>query len=86
MSERREPPDPAIWLIWSEEHGAWWAPGEMGYCRSIREAGRYTLNRARAIVRKAHVGRDTLHECVVFDPLLCNRFRVTEDEDGGNER
>jgi hypothetical protein len=89
MSDKREPPDPAIWVIWSEEHGAWWAPNAMGYCRSILQAGRYGFKEAARIVRRAHIARDTLHEIHMLDPLLCNRFRVTgreEDEDGGNER
>lgn len=38
-----------MWVIWSEEHGGWWMPGAMGYTRSLREAGRYTEERAKEI-------------------------------------
>ena len=41
------------WLIWSNEHGAWWKPGEWGYTRLIEEAGRYTERRARQICARA---------------------------------
>ena len=46
-------------LIWSEEHGAWWRAASYdgttwGYCRSIVEAGRYTEAAANRIVVKAN--------------------------------
>ena len=34
-------PDDA-YLVWSNEHNAWWGPGETGYVRRVAEAGRYT--------------------------------------------
>lgn len=37
------------YLIWSNEHGAWWRPGERGYTFIIGEAGRYHLDRAARI-------------------------------------
>jgi hypothetical protein len=43
-----------MWVIWSEEHGAWWGPGERGYMRSLRDAGRYPEAVARKIVAKAN--------------------------------
>lgn len=42
------------WLIWSNEHDAWWAPNERGYTRSRRGAGRYSYHRALEIVRRAN--------------------------------
>ena len=30
------------YLIWSHEHGAWWAPNQYGYVRDITKAGRYS--------------------------------------------
>lgn len=57
------------WLVWSEEHGAWWKPGRRGYTRSIREAGRYSLDEAADIVEKANrYVRDGFNEVAVFDP------------------
>jgi hypothetical protein len=50
-----------IYLIWSNEHRAWWKPGRMGYTTGLRGAGRYTRQQAIAICREAipsasHVG------------------------------
>jgi hypothetical protein len=57
-------------LVWSEEHGAWWRPGRAGYTRSIREAGRYSLDEAAAIVENANrYVRDGFNEVAVFDPM-----------------
>ena len=38
-----------IWLIWSNEHGAWWRPAGCGYIRVIEEAGRYSRSEAQEI-------------------------------------
>jgi hypothetical protein len=57
-------------LVWSEEHGAWWRPGRMGYTRSIREAGRYSLEDAADICERANrYVDDGFNEVAVFDPL-----------------
>lgn len=37
------PPGRPDWLVWSNEHRAWWAPGRCGYNTSDKGAGRYTL-------------------------------------------
>jgi hypothetical protein len=34
------------YLIWSNEHGAWWRYGREGYTRSLILAGRYTRQEA----------------------------------------
>jgi hypothetical protein len=49
------------YLVWSNEHGAWWRAGEAGYSRNLAEAGRYSRDRALAICRSAiptamHIG------------------------------
>lgn len=43
-------------LIWSEEHGAWWAPDRRGYTMSLKRAGTYTEDEARAISTSANGG------------------------------
>jgi hypothetical protein len=60
-----------MYIIWSEEHGAWWGPGEHGYTRSLRSAGRYSKEHAEEIVRDANVylGIGELHEIAILDPL-----------------
>ena len=41
--------DETICLIWSNEHRAWWAPGRMGYTKTLDKAGRYSLAEAISI-------------------------------------
>lgn len=43
-------------LIWSEEHGAWWRPNRCGYTTSMKRAGRYDGLSAEDIVRNANGG------------------------------
>jgi hypothetical protein len=47
-----------VWLVWSNEHGGFWAPDDMGYVRSIREAGRYTEIQARVRCRSGKLDPD----------------------------
>lgn len=41
-----QPYDGLVWLVWSREHDAWWRPNAMGYCTSVLDAGRFTLEEA----------------------------------------
>lgn len=43
------------WLIWSNEHGAWWRAGESGYTKSKQNAGRYSFEKACQIVERANM-------------------------------
>ena len=45
-----------MYLIWSNEHGGWWRPAEIGYTTELGEAGRYTEERADDIVSEAGDG------------------------------
>lgn len=38
-----------LWLVWSNEHAAWWGPNRCYYYRDISAAGRYTLEEATEI-------------------------------------
>lgn len=53
MSER-------IWLIWSNEHAAWWKPRGMGYTGIIGEAGRFSFGESVAYCEamSRHQGAD----------------------------
>lgn len=49
MSERN-------YLIWSNEHRAWWGPARQGYKRRVGDAGRYTQAEALGICTEAMPG------------------------------
>jgi hypothetical protein len=42
------------WLVWSNEHNGWWAPGWNGYVKDIHQAGRYSQEEAIEICHKAN--------------------------------
>lgn len=45
--------DEKQWLIWSNEHGAFWRPRSCGYTRKVEEAGRYSKEEAQKICDNA---------------------------------
>jgi hypothetical protein len=51
------------YVIWSIEHGAWWAPDAMGYVWTLKGAGRYTRAEAEQIVRSANIV--SFNECMI---------------------
>jgi hypothetical protein len=62
------------YLIWSEEHQAWWRANATGYTRSIYQAGRFTQAQAHDIVKSANAFLDPsmdppLNEIAIPDPL-----------------
>lgn len=62
-----------LYLIWSFEHNAWWAPGECGYVGDADQAGRYTLKRAEEICLRANI--PAINEAIV--PLPDSRSAAT---------
>jgi hypothetical protein len=58
-------------VIWSEEHSAWWAPGERDYTNSLRRAGRYTEARAKEIEAAAnrYLNPGVFAEVALPDPI-----------------
>lgn len=46
-----------MWLVWSNEHAAWWSPQSAGYCWDINAAGRYTIEDALEICKARGVKR-----------------------------
>ena len=42
----RERPQDKCWLIWSNEHGAWWKSARRGYTPNREEAGHYSFAEA----------------------------------------
>lgn len=47
--------DKGRWLIWSNEHKAWWGTGHRGYVKMRVDAGRYTYAEAVVIVEAANL-------------------------------
>jgi hypothetical protein len=58
-----------LFVIWSEEHGAWWAPNELGYTRELAHAGRYSERRAKELVAAANWSPEIFHEIAIRDPM-----------------
>jgi len=56
-------------LIWSEEHGAWWGPNSHGYTRSMVKAGLYSATEARGIIHNANMGHRQFCEVAIPAPL-----------------
>lgn len=46
--------DGDTWVVWSWEHGGWWAPYELGYVRELAAAGEYSKARALEIQENAN--------------------------------
>jgi hypothetical protein len=44
------------YLVWSNEHNAWWNPQSRGYTQSLDRAGRYTREEALQICANARDG------------------------------
>jgi hypothetical protein len=60
-----------LWVIWSEEHRAWWGAARWGYVVRLTDAGRYTEAEAREIVKQANraIAPPRFNEIAVPDPL-----------------
>ena len=49
--------DDDTYLVWSNEHQAWWGPGFNGYSRKLSQAGRYSRADALGICVRAMPGQ-----------------------------
>lgn len=58
----------ATWLVWSNEHGAWWGPNRSHYYTDINSAGRYTLEDALAICKLRSRVADNPEEMIQPSP------------------
>lgn len=63
--------DQPQWIIWSNEHRAWWRPGRMGYTTLTHEAGRYHKIDATRIIEQSNAAprRAIPNEVMVLAPL-----------------
>jgi hypothetical protein len=53
------------YVVWSIEHDAWWPASCCGYVRTLAEAGHFTRDEARAILKRANYPPGTFHECMI---------------------
>jgi hypothetical protein len=69
LAEMRDFMRTPSFLIWSNEHGAWWGPNGCGYTKRREEAGRYVLFEALRIVFSAnrYIRGETPNELMCFD-------------------
>jgi hypothetical protein len=62
-----------LFVIWSEEHGAWWGSDEtnLNYTRALAKARRYTKEAADRIVHDANAFLEVgeWREVAIADPL-----------------
>lgn len=63
-------------LIWSEEHGAWWRPARAGYTQSMAKAGRYSRREADAIVLNANGHGRFCETAVQLTAEMRGKFRM----------
>jgi hypothetical protein len=64
------------YLIWSEEHGAWWRPCSAGYTPSMAKAGRYSHKDAQAIVDSANAHGRFCETAVQLTAEMRGKFRM----------
>ncbi len=71
------------YLIWSNEHNAWWRPNSRGYCADIRDAGQYTMREAENICANAYprIKNEPPPEVMIDkDEVLFNAKDATETD------
>lgn len=73
MDEEQDEPQ---YLIWSEEHGAWWNPNRAGYTTSLKRAGRYPKAEAERIARSANGGGRFCEVAVRFSLAMREACRM----------
>lgn len=51
-------------LVWSNQHRQWWAPGKLGYVDHIERAGRYPREQAEDIVARSTLDGRLEHRAI----------------------
>lgn len=69
-----------MWLIWSNEHSAYWGPEERFYVATREEAGRYSLKDALRIVRDGN--KDMKEERVPNESMIADGLMTEDVSDG----
>lgn len=65
-----------LWLIWSNEHKAWWGHCHRGYSTDVMEAGTYTYEEAIKICESAncYIPSDAMPNETML-PVNCHGMR-----------
>lgn len=72
-----------IWLVWSNEHMAWWRPSSAGYTSDIEQAGHYRLEEAIRCSNSRSPGRHPSEIPVRLDVALKIRSMSARAAGGG---
>ncbi len=78
-----------VYLIWSNEHRAWWGPGRHGYLTDTDKAGRYSEVEATEVVLNANRYRDhdlPPNEIMVLAPPRVDTSDIPETREAWFER
>jgi len=66
------------WIVWSNEHGAFWGMDHCGYVSDVRYAGRYTTEEAKKICDWQGEPRNPPNEVTLVAPE-CAGLQLTEE-------
>lgn len=64
------------YLIWSNEHNAWWRAGRAGYTNDKKSAGRYSGEEAAQIIANANIA---LAPNQIQDEVLVGDFNLPKE-------
>lgn len=80
----------AAYLVWSNEHSAWWGPNRCGYTRVIASAGRYSRAEALTIAGTRdggwHVSKGNPDEIAIPEQDAIDQYAsITEAQQRGEQ-
>lgn len=79
-----------VWLVWSNEHNAYWGTNKCGYTQNAMKAGRYTAREAKSICKNANIAvdknKDLPNEIITPSPevldIVSNQEHFTDIVEG----
>lgn len=91
LSQAEVTRDGVLWLVWSNEHNAWWRANRAGYTNKLKSAGRYPFADAFSICRnggnqRAGSDKDWPYEVMVPAPLTTTDIQQTDHLPGDRAR
>jgi hypothetical protein len=74
-----------LYLVWSNQHSAWWRPNSCGYTKQISDAGLYSRDEAIEISRgRGWPAKGVPDEVPVSERDAIECFSKTDVEDKGD--